>query len=233
MIKTLKTLSYTLSRAGIPPTVLRVGLTWLIIVLAQPAAASTVTFALPFNYGDLTFGAEGPARIVDQELFAEDGGELNGFPIVGGTLNFSTGPLLEVTPFQDDAFYRYAEGGGLALTFDLLVGDAVHHGTFAAPLVGPYLVGFWETSGTLGVGAFDAATAALLGISPFTRAGPQGFYLDLRDTYPAPFRLARSYGYLAIETDPIATSRLAAVPEPSLLILLAGGVAISLRRRLQ
>jgi hypothetical protein len=197
------------------------------------AAPLYVSFDLPFNYGDLEFGSGLTlARIVDQPLLAEDGGLLvdpedQSFPIVGGTLNFVTGLLLEVIPQVEDARYFYSEGGRISIAFDLLLPSGlIQSGTFQAPLMGPYIIygDFWETAGALGIGQFDAATAQLLGINPSTLPGSQGFYLDLYDAYPDPYRVAKSFGYIDIQV----------VPEPTVLSLAligVGAVALRYRRR--
>jgi len=203
----------------------------LICLLVAPravvAAPIYVTFAIPTIYGDLEFGPDlGFARIVDQSLVDAEG--LQGpnaeeFAILGGTLNLLTGPLLNVVPNGVDANYFHAGGGALSLVFDLELPDgSIHHGTFAAPL-GPHTIfadaagGGGGTGGEMGEGLFDAATAQLLGINRHTLASSLGFYLDSYDSYPSPYRVARSFGYIDILV----------VPEPASLLLLAVGVSVA------
>lgn len=212
-------------------------LSLLLVLLAfRPAVVEAgtifVEFALPFSYADLEFGPDlGFARIVDSPFLGFDDrlsspdGE---FDIVGGTLNLVTGPLIDVTPSGGDAVYTHAAGGSISIEFDLLLPDgSTHHGTFEA-LLGLYTIlpdgvgGGGDTSGLLGAGLFDEGTATLLGINRHTLSGDASLFLDTSDVYPDTFRVAKAFGYLDV----------VAIPEPSLLLLIAlGGGAAALRSR--
>jgi hypothetical protein len=212
----------------------------LAFLVVMPRVAATaplyVTFDFPFNYSDLEFGPSlGLARMVDQPFLVEDGPQLRGpdgeyLDIVGGTLNFFTGPLLDVIPSASDANYIHAGGGGLSIAFDLLLPNgSIQSGTFDAPLA-PFTIfadaegGGGDTYGTIGAGFFDAETASLFGINRNTLEFPLlTLYLDSYDSYPAPYRVAQAFGYIPI---PVV------VPEPTLLSLAAMGVgAVALRYR--
>ena len=211
-------------------------LAFLAVVPRVVAAAPLyVTVALPLNYGNLEFGPGlGFARILDQGLGQDDdalwGPNGESFEIVGGVLNLWTGPLLDVTADGFDATYSHAGEGTLSIVFDLgLPNGSIHHGTFVAPL-GPQVVfadsqgGGGDTLGTIGEGLFDADTARLLGINRHTLNGVLSLFLDSYDSYPEPYRVAKSFGYIDIPV----------VPEPTLLSLAAmaiGAAAFRCRRR--
>jgi hypothetical protein len=198
-----------------------------------------VEFEHSFSYGDLEFGpALGLARIVDGGLLdgyaeASLSGPNGSFDIVGGTINLVTGPLLDVAPSGGDAVYTHAAGGSISFNFEILLSDAsIHQGAFAAPLDSFIIYadsfgGGGNTSGDVGPGLFDSATAKLLGIRPQTLFSPGAawLWLDSYDSYPAPYRVAQSFG---------STTIIATAPEPAMWWLLTIGastVAFRFRRR--
>ena len=193
-----------------------------------------VTFVWSSSYASLEFGPEiGLARTFNAG-FLDAGDRLVGpqdsFEIAGGTIELISGPLIDVTPFLDDAVYTHAPGGTFALEFDLrLPNGSFHHGTFSAPL-GQFVIyadaegGGGRVAGSLGPGLFDLGTARLLHIDPRTLFSPYGgdFHLDSYDSYPAPYRVAKGFGQ---------TELVAVAPEPSATWLIGLGVGVLARRR--
>jgi PEP-CTERM motif-containing protein len=208
----------------------------LSVLVLRPAPLEAtpvlVTFGFPFSYGGLEFGSDlGFARIVDDAFVSPDdllSGPNGDFSIVGGTFNLVSGALLDVVPSGGDAVYTYDAGGSVSIEFDLLLSDgSIHHGSFQAPL-GFYTIfpdgpgGGGDTDGPLGAGLFDKGTAKLLGINPHTLSGDASLFLDTVDSSEQTQRVAQAFGYVNV----------VAVPEPSLLWLIAlGGAALSRARR--
>jgi hypothetical protein len=208
----------------------------LFVLVLRPAPVEAtpvlVTFGFPFSYGDLEFSSDlgSVATIVDNFVSADDllSGPNGDFSIVGGTFNLVSGPLVDVVPSGGDAVYTHAAGGSISIGFDLLLPDgSTHHGTFEAPLgvytILPYGVGGGgDTDGPLGAGLFDKGTAKLLGINPHTLSGDASLFLDTVDSSEQTQRVAQAFGYVNV----------VAIPEPSLLWLIAlGGAALFKARR--
>ena len=204
----------------------------LLALLPTWAAASpvTVTFNLDLTYFSLRFGSGVNNAWVDSGMtFGGPELDVSGadvtakwFDIVGGRLAFVSGSLLSVTPTADDAIYQYDGGGSLFASFDLLLPNGrVQTGTFTASL-GPLTL-TPSVNASLGAGLFDAATAKLLGITPYTTGGTLPRYVDLFDRYPEPYRMEKMFGEMDITAE---------APEPpALLLLIAGGIGLTLAGR--
>jgi hypothetical protein len=201
--------------------------------LDAAAAPVTLEFYSAFSYMDLEFGpALGYARIAGGTYQDPLDDRLSGpnatYAIHGGTVDLTSGPLVNVSLRQDgDADYTHAAGGSVSIAFSLLLpGGGVHSGTYSAPLGvftvqadGPGNAG--STVGQLGAGLFDSQTALLLGIQRQTLGGSANLYLDTYDFYPDPYRVAKAFGSITVVAD---------APEPALLCLMAVGVGVVARR---
>ena len=214
----------------------------LLCALLYPTPGETIPLYvsagsdLPVTFGLVPFE-------VDDKLhdFQDSFSELHdSFWLESGWAHLQSGPLVDLEQFSNGFDYtRYSYGPGiLELSLTVRDGDTVT-GTFSAPTKGFSIVvceGCDGMSGngaaddfeiSLGEGTFDPALAAFLHIERETFGGYINFGLEDIDGGPLDERRG-GFDHRGLALMDIYVST---VPEPSLLLMLAAGVAaISARR---